>query len=189
MTHRTGKARSGNRLLDSLPAKKLAAFIAASTEVELSVGEVVREAGKRITHAYFPVDCVISITAGMQNGSAVEVGSIGREGLLGARSLTRIGHAVNPSYCSIAGRVRRIGVLAFRTLALEGSRLRETTLEYNEVLAATVGQLSACNRFHQPVEHWASWLLLARDRAGRETFEITHALMGRILGISRPPAS
>jgi hypothetical protein len=43
----------------------------------------------------------------------------------------------------------------------------------------------ACNRLHSNEERLGRWLLMSHDRVGTDEFEITHELLGQILGSRR----
>ena len=51
--------------------------------VRLELGDILYEPEQRIEHVYFPTSGVISLLAAFQDGSTVEAGLLGREGMLG----------------------------------------------------------------------------------------------------------
>ena len=80
---RTKPTRTGNRLLDSLGRDERAAVVADCEPIELRFGEVLCEPGDRIRDAYFPQAGAIALIACADRRAALEVGSVGSEGLFG----------------------------------------------------------------------------------------------------------
>jgi len=53
--------------------------------VRLRFGQILYEAGGRIRHVYFPIDATISLVTPIDGKPALEVGMVGREGMVGAQ--------------------------------------------------------------------------------------------------------
>jgi len=81
-------ARAGtpNRLLAALPAKEYERLLAGLEPIKLTYGEVLYEPGERMRHVYFPSDCLVSLLTVVEGHRALEVGLVGREGMVGSRA-------------------------------------------------------------------------------------------------------
>jgi hypothetical protein len=79
------RASASNRLLAALPAKEYERLLAFLEPVTLTYGEVLYEPGERMPYVYFPNDCVVSLLTVIEGHRALEVGMVGREGMVGAR--------------------------------------------------------------------------------------------------------
>lgn len=55
--------------------------------VSLPQGEFIHSPGEPLSHLYFPIDCLFSITITMQNGATAEVGMVGSREVLGINAL------------------------------------------------------------------------------------------------------
>src|SRR4051794_35749341 len=80
---RSAMEPTGNRLLDLLPraaGNRLRPHLEA---VSLGVKHIVYEPHGPISHAYFPIGAVISLVTYMEDGTGVEVATVGREGMVG----------------------------------------------------------------------------------------------------------
>ena len=80
-------ARAGtrNRLLAVLPAHVYERLLGGLEPVTLTYGEVLHEQGQRMKHVYFPNDCLVSLLTVVEGHRALEVGLVGREGMIGSR--------------------------------------------------------------------------------------------------------
>ena len=51
--------------------------------VPLTLGQVLYESGQTMSHAYFPIDCIVSLLYVMKNGESAEIAIVGNEGMIG----------------------------------------------------------------------------------------------------------
>src|SRR6201990_2000913 len=75
-----------NKLLASLPHEDFQLLIPHLSSVQLAQGAVLAEPGAEVDHAYFPLSGAVSLLVLMRDGKAVETGTVGCEGILGAIS-------------------------------------------------------------------------------------------------------
>jgi CRP-like cAMP-binding protein len=74
----------GNKLLSALPPAEMARLRPLLTRVRWVSGQVLHEAGERIEHVFFVEQGFASMVAQADNGgNGIEVGLIGREGMVG----------------------------------------------------------------------------------------------------------
>ena len=74
-----------NHLIKLLPGKDRKSLLALCEPVELVLADVLYEPSKPMRHAYFPLDGFISLLTLTAGSPALEVGMVGREGMLGAQ--------------------------------------------------------------------------------------------------------
>src|SRR5205823_430607 len=75
-----------NHLLAALPPQAYRRMLRGMREVELQFGKVLYQPGTTTRHVYFPNDSLVSLLVvlkGMKDGSGLEVGLVGREGMIG----------------------------------------------------------------------------------------------------------
>jgi CRP-like cAMP-binding protein len=82
-THQQAHPLTLNRLLASLPREELTALHPHMEQVSLSHGQPIIKPDEPIPFVYFPVNSLLSLVTVMEDGSTVEAGSIGREGMAG----------------------------------------------------------------------------------------------------------
>jgi CRP-like cAMP-binding protein len=178
-------ATAQNSLLERLPRKDRAALLAVGEEVKLVLGRVLCEPGKATRHVYFPVDAFISMIAPIDGKPALEVGMIGREGMLGAQ--LALGVATVPLHALVQGQgaAWRIGAAAFRAELARSTALQRLLKRYLYVLMAQLAGSAACLHFHEIGPRLARWLLMSHDRAHAEHFHVTHEFLAYMLGVRR----
>jgi len=93
--HRESSRLTGDRrLLSALPDEDFRRILPHLKTVPLTAKQVLLKRGEPIRYVYFPNGGVCSVTAMMKDGAAVEVTTVGTEGMIGiAGVLRRTGHA------------------------------------------------------------------------------------------------
>lgn len=160
------------------------------TRVSLSLGQVLHQAHEEIQYVYFPENCVISILSIMEDGSTVEVGVVGREGMLGLRVLLGVKKTPHCAVVQVAGNAMRMRAQYLdQDLQGLGSSLRPLLLRYTQALLSQVSQSAACISQHSIRQRLARWLLAMSDRTGSNRLELTHEIISIMLGVRRASAS
>ena len=178
-----------NRLLATLAAfaHADAAWLSPQLEsVTLELGQVLAAATEPFDHVYFPETAVVSIINHMSDGGAVEVGTIGNEGMVGIASFLEADPGQNETVVQIPGTARRAPASAVADGAHGHPTLRRLLNRYTQTYLTQVAQTAACNRLHGIEERCARWLLMTHDRVGRaETFPLTQEYLAIMLGVRR----
>lgn len=178
-----------NRLLDALPSTESAHVFAASEPVALPVRSILSEPGIRPKYAYFLTEGIASVVRNTANGFVVEVGIVGREGLVGAIHL--LGSLELPTQCfmQIAGAGRRMLLMDLERMFIAPSCLHTNISEFIQFRMINACQLAACNATHPIEQRLARWLLNVRDRMQTEQFPLTHEFLAEMLSVQRPTLS
>lgn len=181
---------SENRLLGALSEPEHRELLHHLTKVSVSLGEVLHQANAEIRYVYFPDTCVISILSTMENGSTVEVGVVGNEGMLGLRVLLGVKTTPHSAVVQVAGDALRMSAHWLdEDIKGLGSSLRPLLLRYTQALLSQASQSVACISQHSIRQRLARWLLAMRDRTGSNSLQITHEIIALMLGIRRASAS
>jgi CRP-like cAMP-binding protein len=72
-----------NALLAALSAAECKRLSDDLELVPLKLGQVLYESGQTMSHAYFPIDCIVSLLYVMKNGESAEIAVVGNEGMIG----------------------------------------------------------------------------------------------------------
>jgi CRP-like cAMP-binding protein len=175
-----------NRLLAALPAEDRARFFSTLEPVELPLRKVVQEAGQAVKHVYFVESAVTSVLTVMSDGSMIEVGMIGSEGMVGvAAMLDPEATAVGQVIAQIPGSALKLPVALCRRAFDQSPAVRTVILRFASDLPHMSAQTAACNRLHSIEQRCARWLLMAYERVGSETMPMTHEFLASMLGVRR----
>jgi CRP-like cAMP-binding protein len=174
-----------NHLIELLPRRERSRLHAVCEMIQLAQGEVLCEPGKPIRHVYFPLDACISLLAVIDGRPGVEVGMVGREGMLGVQLVLGVTHAPVHALVQSAGTAHRIGVNDFRSGLARSAALQHALQHYMYVRMAQMATAAACLRFHLIGPRLARWLLMSQDRAHSDSFRITHEFLATMLGVRR----
>ncbi|HEV7814757.1 MAG TPA: Crp/Fnr family transcriptional regulator [Janthinobacterium sp.] len=179
------QAPVNNRLLASLPEDDLAHLSPLIQTVTVEVGDVLYEPGQAIRFIYFPADCLISLLAVAEGRMTLEVGSVGREGMLGAS--VALGHDLAQVRAVVqrSGRAGRIDSADFSAEFGKIESLQRLLYRYTDSLLAQAIQIAVCSRFHVLEARLARSLLITRDRLQSEKFHLTHEFLAHALGVRR----
>ena len=72
-----------NRLLAALPDSEWARWLPQLELVEMPLGKVLYESGRKLTHVYFPTTSIISLLYVMEDGASAEIAVVGHDGIVG----------------------------------------------------------------------------------------------------------
>ncbi|MGB5081936.1 MAG: Crp/Fnr family transcriptional regulator [Burkholderiales bacterium] len=172
-------------MLAALPHKQYQRLLADLEPVTLTFGEVLYEPGQRIRHVYFPGDSLVSLLTLIEGHLALEVGMVGREGMVGV--VLSLGQDVSPVRALVqgSGGAMRMKAARFCEELRTSAQLRQEVSRYTVALMAQITQTAACNRFHVVEKRLARWLLMTRDRVRSNEFRLTHEFLGHMLGVRR----
>ena len=121
-----------------------------------------------------------SILSRMDDGTTIEVASVGSEGIIGVPALgSQLGIG---SYMQVShGTVQYMSLNVFEAMCA-GSELGRAVDQFSGIFMDSVMQLVACHRFHDLGARCARWLLLAHERLQRANFELTQPFLAMAVG-------
>jgi CRP-like cAMP-binding protein len=182
---RASSRAATNRLLASLPDEDSHHLLALCETVEVELGQVLYEPGQPIRYIYFPEDSLLSLLAVAEGRMTLEVGSVGREGMIGAS--VALGHELAQVRVVVqrAGRAVRIDSADFCAEFASMESLQRLLYRYTDTLLSQAIQIAVCSRFHVLEARLARSLLITRDRLQSEKFHLTHEFLAHALGVRR----
>jgi len=178
--------KTGNRLLDALPADEFEPIERQLEPVDLDVRGWIYKSGSAIEFVHFPVRCVISLVTMMDDGRGVEIATVGREGMVGIPVFLQSAYtSAHEAFCQVPGPSLRMRAEPFGALLSAGGTLHALLQRYTQALFSQVAQSSACNRLHTIEQRCARWLLQTHDRIGSDEFQLTQEFLAQMLGVQR----
>jgi CRP-like cAMP-binding protein len=182
---KTHGALLANRLLATLPKKEYQRLRPSLEEIPLLFEEVIYEAGGTILDVYFPTSGVVSLLAAVEDRATLEVGLVGREGMVGLPVFMDVKTSGNRAVVQGAGSALRMKAKVFRKECQDGGSLPRLLRRYTHSVLTQISQTAVCNRFHPIDARLARWLLMTRDRMGADEFQLTQEFLSNMLGVRR----
>src|SRR5258708_19384535 len=151
--------------------------------------EILEEPGEKIDYAYFLNDGMVSIVVLSRDGRSVEVGIVGKEGMVGMSLTAGLQRGTFRAIMQMSGSAVRVRSEIFLDVLLSASSLRSELGRFSLMHGLQVAQLVACNRLHEIAQRLARWLLMCQDRFDAQLLALTHEFLAQMLGTGRPSVS
>jgi CRP-like cAMP-binding protein len=181
--------QSRNHLLAKVTDEQFRPLLPLFDLVEKKVKDVLVRQGDPIKYVYFPSTGAYSCIVYMEDGSGVEVATVGNEGFANVEMLFDATLSTETVVCQVSGTSLRISADDFRTVIAEARALGKILKCSGQAYLAQVSQSVACNRLHSTDIRFARWLLVTHDRVQGDEFEITQEFLAAMLGVHRPSVS
>jgi len=178
-----------NRLLSLLPPDELDRLLPRLERVSVSMKQIIYQREGPIEYVYFPVDTIMSQIATMQDGTVVEVATIGREGMVGLPVFLRAKRTTLSGFAQVMGDAYRMKAEDLLAEVQRGGPLVNILLRYTQALTVQIAQGSACAQLHSVSQRCARWLLMTHDRVGADSYQITQEFLCQMLSVRRATVS
>ncbi|MGA9508806.1 MAG: Crp/Fnr family transcriptional regulator [Candidatus Sulfotelmatobacter sp.] len=183
-----GKAVS-NLILLSLSDKEYNLLRPHLEATNLPQYKILLEPGEKIEFAYFLNDGMASLVALSHDGRSVEVGIVGKEGMVGMSLTQGLRREIFRAIMQMSGSGMRIRSEVFQDILPSAPGLRSQLGRFALMHGMQVAQLAACNRLHGIDQRLARWLLMCQDRFDSQSLPLTHDFLAQMLGTGRPSVS
>jgi CRP-like cAMP-binding protein len=153
--------------------------------VSLERNQVLYEQGDRIEFVYFPVDCVVSSLAIMEDGTTLETTMIGPEGLVGISAILGGGVSRHWLWVMLSGMAIQLDAKYLDHLLLQNEQALKSLLAFYRSIITQVSQRCVCNTRHTVLDRLCCWLLMLHDRVGGSNLRLTQEMIASRLGARR----
>ena len=180
----TGQHRpQHNTLIGALPVEEGDRLADHLELVPLTLGQVLYESGQTMSHAYFPIDCVVSLLYVMKNGESAEIAIVGNEGMIGVALFMGGESTMSRAIVQNAGHAYRMKAQVLKDEFHSAGALSGLLLMFTSALITQMVQTAACNRHHPVDQQLCRWMLLSLDRLVSSRISMTEKLIGNMLGL------
>jgi CRP-like cAMP-binding protein len=173
-----------NALLAALSAAECERLADDLELVPLALGQVLYESGQTMSHAYFPIDCIVSMLYVMKNGESAEIAIVGNEGMVGIALFMGGESTRSRAIVQNAGFAYRLKAQVLKDEFHSGGALSRLLLMFASALITQMVQTAACNRHHPVDQQLCRWMLLSLDRLSSSRIAMTEKLIGNMMGLS-----
>lgn len=178
-----------NQLLAALPKKDYQALQSHLEETPLVFEEFIYRPHELISDVYFPNSGIISLLAGINDHGTLEVGLVGKEGMLGLGVFLGVNSTTHRAVVQGAGSAMKMKATALRKECNKGGALPRLLQRYAHSVLTQVTQSAVCNQFHTVDARLARWLLMTHDRMVNDEFQVTQEFLSHMLGVRREGVS
>ncbi len=178
-----------NIILLSLPNAEYRMLRPHLEPVKLPQHEILHEPGEKIRFTYFLNEGMASLVALSRDGRSVEVGIVGKEGMVGMPLTMGLRREIFRAIMQMSGSGLRIPSEVFQDVLPTASTLRSELNRFGLMHGMQAAQLAACNRLHDVGPRLIRWLLMCQDRMDSQSLPLTHEFLAQMLGTGRPSVS
>ncbi|EJT00971.1 helix-turn-helix domain-containing protein [Rhizobium sp. CCGE 510] len=174
-----------NMILSALSPRENDVIRPHLERVRLVQGEILEQQFKEISAVSFIETGIISLVAMSLEGSQVEAGLIGREGVTGTGLLQGDWRTPYNLMVQIEGTAQRIDVDSFLRVTHKAPQLRALSSSFARSLGTQIGYTALANGRYSIEQRLARWLLMLNDRVDSQVLNLTHQYMSFMLGVRR----
>ncbi|MBD0389979.1 MAG: Crp/Fnr family transcriptional regulator [Nostoc sp. C3-bin3] len=187
----SGDARAAvrNQLLSRLPLEEYQRLLPYLETIYLSLRQTIYNVDEPIEYVYFPQTAMISLLILMADGTAVEIATVGKEGMVGVPLLLGYGRFPGQAIAQVPGIAFRMKADVFLCEIAVNNSMYHLLQCYTQTLFNQVAQTAACNRLHSIEERFCRWLLTIHDQVGADEFLLTQESLAQMLGVRRAGVS
>lgn len=183
------QSQISNRLLSVLPPDEFTFLQPHLQAVSFPSGHFVALAGDSLKRCYFPNSGMISLLAETPNGSGIEVGFTGVEGMVGTPLLLGKNSMPYQALVQVPSDGYVADIAQVTQLFAKGGVFHDSVLRYAYLVIRQITQSAVCNHFHTIHSRLCRWLTVLCERSGRSDLQLTHEFLSHMLGVQRTTIS
>jgi CRP-like cAMP-binding protein len=174
-----------NGIIARLLATEYKRLLPKLERVKLNRGDVLYRPNQRIDAVYFLEEAVVTMVDSLRDGRTIEVGTIGREGMVGINIFLAGVATPDRAIVLLSGGAIRMKSKDFRHELSGDTELRHLLLAYARAFLAVISQSVACSQHHTLQQRLARWLLTIRDYSDSCEFQMVQQSIADLLGVRR----
>jgi CRP-like cAMP-binding protein len=174
-----------NRLLAALSPADLALLQPYLRPLELPVKMDMERPNRPIQSVFFLESGIASVVAVQPDGTRVEVGLIGCEGMTGTSVVLDGGQSPHSTYIQVAGEGQRVSASELRKAMDASAALKALLLKFVQAFMVQTAHTAIANARSHIDQRLARWILMAHDRTRDNTVPLTHEFLALMLAVRR----
>ena len=174
-----------NHLLAALPDTEWQRWHPSLEFVELPLGHVLSESGRKMAHVYFPTSAIVSLLYVLEDGASAEIAVVGNEGVVGISLFMGGESTTSRAVVQSGGLGFRLSARLIKDEFGRSGPVMHLLLRYTQALITQMAQTAVCNRHHSLDQQLCRWLLLSLDRLHGSDLVMTQELIANMLGVRR----
>ncbi|MDX1584977.1 MAG: Crp/Fnr family transcriptional regulator [Thermoanaerobaculia bacterium] len=179
------RIRTGNLILDAVPDEEYERLAESIEPYQLQISDTLFSTEEESSWTYFPCEGVISFLKGFSDGSQVEVGVVGKEGMAGVHAFLGLELEPTAAVVQCTGASYRIDADVLRREFERGETLQKLLLRFTSNMLNQLALTAACNQLHSVDQRLARWLLAMSDRVVSTEIPLSHEFLAHMLGTGR----
>jgi CRP-like cAMP-binding protein len=180
-------SRPKNKLLRGLPRADFERLRPHLKTIPIKVRQILHPENEPVRDVYFLNGGVASMTTVMQNGSMVEIATVGDEGLVGINAFFGGAMLSGETMMQVPDTDAEVmSADVFKRELARGGPFHECVHRYSQGLLMLIMQSTGCMALHPVQERCCRWLLMTHDRVREDEFHLSHEFLAMMLGATRP---
>jgi CRP-like cAMP-binding protein len=152
--------------------------------VELRHGQVLADSHRRVQQVVFPHAGILSCIVEMEDGSAIESGMIGNDGVFGATQALDDKVSLHKVIVQVPGVATVVDADHLKDVTQSSPDLLALLMKYEQFFVGQIQQTTACNALHSVEQRMCKWLVRMYDLVGTE-LPLTQEFLGQMMGVRR----
>jgi CRP-like cAMP-binding protein len=181
--------RIQNEILAALPRNEYDRIYPSLQVEEWPSWKPLYASGQEISHVYFVNTGMASLVSLTDEGASIEVGVIGREGMVGISTILGGNTMPHTAMVQLPGQALKMKIASLNDAFNKSSKLQSLLMRHMYLLHYQVSRSVLCNRFHQVESRLCRWLLMSRARLDSNSVPLTQEFLATMLGVARPIVS
>jgi CRP-like cAMP-binding protein len=181
--------RIQNEILAALPENEYERIRPFLHLEEWASGKSLYNTGQKISHVYFINTGMASLVSLTDDGSSIEVGVIGPEGMVGISAILGRDRMPHSAIVQLPGQALKMQLTALNNETSRPGKLQSLLMRHMYLLHFQVARSVLCNRFHHVESRLCRWLLMSRERIDSDEVPLTQEFVSTMLGVARPIVS
>jgi CRP-like cAMP-binding protein len=178
-----------NRLLAELSEDELTRLTPCLELVTLPRGLCIYQPGTVIQYVYFPTSASVSLLYEMDDGAVVEIGVVGKEGMVGVALFLSGESTVSRAVVQSPGYAYRVKGECLKREFHRAGPMQKILLRYTQALLTEMAQSLVCLRLHSLKQQFCRWLLIRFERLNTNCLELSQESIAGLLGVRRAAIS